>query len=268
MTGYTCIEVRAEQNVGFIRFARPAAGNAINRVMSDECARALADLEQRATVIVVEGTPEVFCLGADFSGAAATDADQIPDPEPLYDLWTRLATGPFVSVAHVRGRANAGGVGFAAACDVVVAGSNAEFSLSELLFGLLPACVLPFLIRRVGPQKAMYMTLTTRPYGVKQASDWGLVDVYEDDSETLLRKELLRLRRLTRKAIRNFKDYATLVTPLFAAAKPHALAANRRAFSDVENLRAIQDFVSSGRLPQPDPVEPPQPGLRAHEANR
>jgi len=62
-------------------------------------------------------------------------------------LWLRLATVRTVTISHVRGKANAGGIGFVAASDIVLADETAQFSLSELLFGLYPACVLPFLIR-------------------------------------------------------------------------------------------------------------------------
>ena len=95
-----------------------------------------------------------------------------------------------MSIAHVRGKANAGGIGFVAACDIVLADSAAVFSLSELLFGLMPACVLPFLVRRIGFAKANAMTLSTQPVGVQVAREWGLVDAFEENSDNLLRKHL------------------------------------------------------------------------------
>lgn len=249
MTNFETIRARAQGNVGFIQFNRPAAGNTINQLMVEECRAALAELELQASVIVLEGTPEVFCLGADFAGMQREGGTEAHDPEPLYDLWTRLSAGSFVSVAHVRGKANAGGVGFVAACDVVLAATSAEFSLSELLFGLLPACVMPFLVRRVGLQRAQYMTLMTRPFAASQAAEWGLVDAHDEQSEVLLRKHLLRLRRLPKKGIVRYKRYAAQLQPLVSAARPLALALNREVFSDAENLRAIRDFVESGRLP-------------------
>ncbi len=66
------------------------------------------------------------------------------NPERLYDLWLRLATGPFITISHVRGRVNAGGIGFVATSDIVLAERSAQFSLSELLFGVFPARYFPF----------------------------------------------------------------------------------------------------------------------------
>src|SRR6185503_19576776 len=119
----------------------------------------------------------------------------------MYDLWLRMATGPYVTIAHVRGTANAGGVGFVAASDIVLADETAQFSLSEMLFGLMPACVMPFLIRRIGFQRAHYMTLMTQPISVNQAYGWNLVDAHEKLSDALLKRHLMRLKCLSKNSI-------------------------------------------------------------------
>lgn len=52
------------------------------------------------------------------------------------------------------GNAFCGSARLDAACDLVLTNNKAQFSLSEFLFALIPACMLPFLIRRVGFLKA------------------------------------------------------------------------------------------------------------------
>jgi polyketide biosynthesis enoyl-CoA hydratase PksH len=160
-----------------------------------------------------------------------------------------MATGPYVTIAHVRGKANAGGVGFVAASDIVLADETAQFSLSEMLFGLYPACVLPFLIRRIGFQKAHYFTLMTQPISAKQAFEWGLVDAWEPSSEALLRRHLQRLRRLSKPAIARYKSYMGRIGVPVGELKAPAVAANREIFSDPENLRAITRYVEHGVFP-------------------
>lgn len=249
---YESIKVRAEDSIVFVQMHRPQANNAIDDRLIAELGDALSACEAQATVVVLEGLPEVFCSGADFDeirGRFERGTIQGQDPEPLYELWRRLACGPFVSVAHVRGRANAGGIGFVAACDLVLAEDAASFSLSELLFGLMPACVLPFLIRRTGIARANYLTLTTQPVSARQALDWGLVDACEADSANLLRKHLLRLRRLGKDGVARYKRYAVELDDSLAAAKPKALAANREVFGDADNVAKIARFVRSGKFP-------------------
>ena len=203
--------------------------------------------------IVLEGLPEVFCLGADFSEIhrelKKKERTGPADPEPLYDLWLKLATGPYITVSHVRGKANAGGIGFVAASDIVLADDRAVFSLSELLFGLFPACVLPFLIRRVGFQKAHYMTLTTAPVPAQQACEWGLADACEANSESLLRRHLLRLRRLSKTGIRRYKHYMSRLCKLPLQSKSEAVRANKEIFSDPRNLEGIFRYVEDGKFP-------------------
>jgi polyketide biosynthesis enoyl-CoA hydratase PksH len=247
--GFRTIQVRSEQGVCYIRLHRPEADNTINGVLIEEVARALDQCEQTARVVVLEGSPEVFCLGADFKGLQQDHDGRDRDPEPLYELWRRIACGPYVTVAHVRGKVNAGGVGFVAACDVVLSEEKAVFSLSEMLFGLMPACVLPFLLRRVSFSRANYLTLTTQPISARQAREWGLVDVCEENSENLLRKHLLRLNRLTRPAIARYKRYMSTLDQGLSMAKPHALRANVEVFSDRCNLDNIARYVNTGQFP-------------------
>ena len=246
------IKARMEDTVCYLQFDRPAAKNAINAQLIAECSRALAICEERATIVVLSGLPDFFCFGADF-GELSRGADPAyaayDGPGPMYDLWTKLATGPFVSIALVRGKANAGGMGFVAACDLVLADETAQFSLSELLFGLYPACVLPFLIRRVGLQKAHALTLSTQAIPARTAAEWGLVDGFEAQAEPLLRRHVMRLRRLSKVALGRYKTYISGFGPILAECRDAAIAGNLEVFTDQGNLRAIKRYVEAGLFP-------------------
>lgn len=250
MTNYETLRVRFDGDICFIQIYRPENNNTINDLLIREFSEALDVCEHAAKVVVIEGLPDVFCFGADFNELqGSTEGAGEQDPEPLYDVWLQLASGPYVTVAHVRGKANAGGIGFVAACDIVLCEEKTIFSLSELLFGLMPACVLPFLIRRVGFSKAHYLTLMTQPIAAKQAQEWGLVDACEENSENLLRKHLLRLRRLNKTGISRYKRYMNTLNNFPATSKPAALAANIEVFSDQGNLDKITRFVETGQFP-------------------
>jgi len=249
---YETIKVQFQESICFLQIDRPQADNTISSQLVAECNDVLARCEESVTVVVVSGLPEVFCLGADFKAIASASAnahDEGNRPEPLYDLWLSMATGPYMTISHVRGKVNAGGVGFVAASDIVLADERAQFSLSELLFGLYPACVLPFLIRRIGFQKAHYLTLMTHPISAKQACEWGLVDACEPLSEALLRRHLQRLRRLSKVAIRRYKSYVSRISAPLQELKSLAVAANLEIFSDTGNLQAITRYVEQGVFP-------------------
>ncbi len=250
---YETIRLRMEDEICFIQIHRPEANNAINDRLIEELSGVLRSCESSAKIVVFEGLADYFCSGADFKEIQRNVDNgcwhQEQDPEPLYDLWHSLASGPYVTIAHVRGRTNAGGMGFVAACDIVLCEERATFSLSELLFGLMPACVMPFLIRRIGFTKANYLALTTQPITARQALEWGLVDACEERSENLLRKLLLRLRHLSKTGITCYKRYASSLDSSLLSCKSKALEANMEVFSNVDNLKTIARFLRTGSYP-------------------
>lgn len=247
---YETLQVEITENICRVHFDRPNAGNAINAQMVrdfDALLKTCEDANSSITILTLQGTPDVYCAGGDFEATAQSSEPN--DPEPLYGLWQRMAAGPFVTISVVEGRANAGGVGFVAASDIVLAGNQATFGLSELLFGLFPACVMPFLIRRIGFQKAHYLTLMTRPVGTEDAAAWGLVDAAGDDVQALLRQHLMRLRHLDKSAITRYKAYMAQSAEILQTQKPLALDANREMFSDPKIRANIKRYVAEMKFP-------------------
>lgn len=249
-SAFQTIKVRQEQNLCYVQLYRPEANNTINSLLLQEVDQVFEAMKHtEVTIMILEGLPEVFCFGADFNAMADPNDNQHNDPGFLYDLWHKIATGPYISIAHVRGKVNAGGVGFVAACDMVLSDETATFALSELLFGLMPACVMPFLIRKVGFQKASFLTTSTQTIDVETAAQWGLVDEVQVNSIALLRKHLVRLRRLNKKAITRQKAFINKVNPILAQSKDAAVGANLEVFGDAENLAAINRYVQHGIFP-------------------
>lgn len=222
--------------------------------MIEECLRVVEECEQSTKILILKGLPDVFCFGADFSwmdeqNYTSNQRGEEHDPQVLYELWKRISLGPFISIAAVEGRVNAGGMGFVAACDIVLSGAAAEYSLSELIFGILPACVMPFLIKKVGFQRANYMTLMTSPFSAREVAEWGLVDAVSDSLDELLRRHLLRLRRVPRDGIVRHKRYMNALVPVLIEKEQLAVDENRLTFSLPSVVSNIGRYVESGKLP-------------------
>ncbi|AJC67826.1 polyketide biosynthesis enoyl-CoA hydratase [Dickeya zeae EC1] len=255
MPSYQTIRLRQEGAVLYLQIYRPEANNTINENFAIECREVIRQYRDKISILVVEGLPEVFCFGADLQAieqgniAGNGSGGRPQDPEILYEVWQDMMSGPYISIAHVRGKANAGGIGFVAASDIVIADTGAMFSLSEMLFGLLPACVLPFLVRKIGKQKAHYMTLMTKPVSAEQAHHWGLVDDYGGNSDLILKKHIQRLNCLSKRAIARYKSYMSELDTLPRDQKSAALALNVEIFSDQENLSKISRYIQTGKYP-------------------
>ena len=78
----------------------------------------------------------------------------------------------------------------------------------------------------------------TQPISAQQAQTWGLVDACAKRSDSLLRKHLLRLSRLSKASIRRYKKYIRDLNDSTALFKSLAVAASREVLLDRRNLEA------------------------------
>ncbi|MEE0963147.1 MAG: enoyl-CoA hydratase/isomerase [Ruminococcus bromii] len=244
---FKALKVSFKDKICRIQFNRPESKNTIDSQTVIELTKILNYCEDKMNIVVLEGNDEVFCFGADFKQESSSDSKK-REPGVLYDLWKKLACGSFVSIAYVKGRANAGGMGFVAASDIVIAGENAMFSLSELLFGLYPAMVMPFLIRKIGFQKAKYMALTTKPVNVQTAFEWGIVEAFGPKSDMILGQHLARLTKIPKSAVVAYKNYMNKLDLSIENLESVAVSENLKMFSDKENMERISQFTNTGQI--------------------
>ncbi|MEU9129811.1 enoyl-CoA hydratase-related protein [Kitasatospora sp. NPDC048540] len=220
--------VRVTRGRGMLRAVldRPERRNPIDDALLDGLAAALdrAEADPDCRVFVLSAVGEDFCAGTDLSGTdlsgggpsgAGAAAERLPDGAelPYWTLLDRLTRSQLVTVAAVDGRATAGGVGLAAACDLVVAGDRARFRLTEVLAGLVPAMALPFVARRLGEQRAFAATLCAEEFDAAAAHRAGLADLSGPDAESALRPLLARLGRTDRATAAALKDYRARLFP-------------------------------------------------------
>jgi polyketide biosynthesis enoyl-CoA hydratase PksH len=127
------------------------------------------------------------------------------------------------------------------------------------MWGLLPACVLPYLVRRVGYQPAYAMTLTTDRIDADAALRCHLVDTVSSDLDDALRKLLLRLMRLDPRTVLDLKTYFRHMWFLDEPMREAAVAESARLALEPRVAQNISRFVADGAYPW----DPPTPhGVR------
>lgn len=167
----------------------------------------IAAVESARDVLVLEGADGRFCLGMDFAGdhshASLTG---------FAGMMRALMLCPVPTLAIVDGPALGGGLGVAAACDVVLASERSRFGLPEALYGLAPAIIRPALRRRLSSGALAMMVATCASRDVHDAHRLGLVDEIGTDARPILRN-LRRARHETIAALRRW-DEAQLTAAL------------------------------------------------------
>ena len=164
--------------VAILRINRPEARNAVNgdvaQAMEDALDVCEADAETRA--VVVTGTGDIFCAGADLKRVAKGEGGGLATKRGGFGgITTRDFPKPLI--AAVNGHALAGGFEIVLACDLVVAADDVNFGIPEVKRGLFAAAGgLIRLPNRIPTATAMELALTGDPIGAKRAFELGLVN--------------------------------------------------------------------------------------------
>ncbi len=178
----TTLEIRRTgAHVAEVWLNRPEVRNAFNDGVIAELTQAFATLgaDPDLRAIVLAGHGKAFCAGADLSWMRAmadyswdqNKADAAALAQMLWTVWNC----PVPVVGRIQGDCYAGGVGLAAACDVLVAAEGMHFCLSEAKLGLLPATIGPYVVRALGEQASRRYFITAERFSAAQAQALGFV---------------------------------------------------------------------------------------------
>lgn len=171
-------------------------------------------------IAVLRGSLETFCAGMDLNLAAHQDASLLQSGLQAYaDLLLAVRICPCVVIALVEGGAFGGGVGLAAACDFVLASSQARFGLPEALHSFYPAIVFAVIQERLAPQKARRLALLCESIDVDEAKQFGLVDLWCEQAvvEQVLQRQIRKLQRSAPLGVAAIKRHPAHVQALRAA---------------------------------------------------
>jgi methylglutaconyl-CoA hydratase len=125
-------------------------------------------------VVILCGAGPVFSSGLDLREAADRSLVERSAAAVARAL-NLLQTTPLIVISAVQGGAFAGGAGLMAACDIVVAASDAKFGFPEVRRGLLPALICDVLVRKVRESDLRELLLTGEPIDAARAHEVGLV---------------------------------------------------------------------------------------------
>ena len=190
--------VESSGKVAIIRIDDAPTRNSISMAMADELRDHLRACGKTARAIVLTGSGQAFCSGAnlgsltpdDFEGrdaGAALEAHINPLMQAVRDLHVPLVTA-------VRGAAAGVGASLALAGDIIVAGRSAYFLQAFCHIGLLPDGGSPWLLTKaIGRVRAMELMMLGEKLHAERAYEWGMVTRLVPDEE--VQSEALALAR-------------------------------------------------------------------------
>ena len=172
---FNTLQLTREGKIATVTLNRPDTRNAFNEETIAELTRAFRELGEdddlRAIVLAANGP--AFCAGADLNWmkkmAGYTHAENQADALQLAEMLRTIYLCPKPVVAKVQGDCYAGGMGLVAACDIIVAVDEANFCLSEVKLGLIPATISPYVIKAMGENASRRYFLTAERFAASEA---------------------------------------------------------------------------------------------------
>lgn len=200
--------------------------------------------------LLIRSSGGAFCSGMDLTSLVRSlpvDTELLRSAIASFaKLLGKIQYGPKPVIAAVTGDLLAGGVGLAGACDIVHALDSVQVQLGELVFGLIPANIMPTLVgRRMSEGDFRRLALTASRIGADEAARIGLFDSVSPDRkgvEVSVKATLKQFFRMHPGALRRMKS-------LLAAQKrnggPSIVAAAESALTDLASDPATLDSIKA-----------------------
>jgi len=189
VAGYETITFDAQGPAIWVTLNRDDVRNAFNGQMLADLLDAFAAAPKvpGGRVVVLTGVGSAFCAGADLNWMRAvrdfTYEQNLEESNQVAAVMRRIYDCPLPTIARVNGPAIGGGAGLVACCDLAVAAEGARFSLSEVKLGLIPSCISPYVIRKIGEGNARELFLTGERVSAEKARAIGLVNEVTKEGE-------------------------------------------------------------------------------------
>lgn len=173
--------------VATITLSRPDLRNVLSVEALQEMHSALsrAAVDGQVRVVVITGSGNTFCAGADLKGASAVGSgDELWNgPRAIVNVLVSILDHPKPVIAKVQGHVAGGGNGLVAACDLSVAAESAKFAFSEVRLGLAPAVISVVCLDRMNVADGYELFLTGERVSAQRMCEAGLVNkVVPDDA--------------------------------------------------------------------------------------
>jgi methylglutaconyl-CoA hydratase len=181
MRKFETLEAVADHGVLTVSLNRPDIHNAFNETMLKELIEVMEEADKPEILcIVLRGKGKSFCAGVDLQWMKAVSKNSYEQNYQesllLSKCFDRIYTCPKPTIAIAHGAVLGGANGLLSACDLAYCTDTAVFSLSEVKIGIIPACISPYVIKRIGEYGARELMLTGRRINGKEAETFRLVN--------------------------------------------------------------------------------------------
>lgn len=184
--------VDVRDGIARLTLNRPAKRNAVTFEMWNDINRICHELadDDAVRLLVISGTGDHFCAGADVAGMGQVSADEYATANESADR--AISAFPKPSIAFITGSCVGGGSQIATACDIRIADTTARFGITPARLGILyPAVAVERTVHIIGPSATKHLLYSAEIISAERALRIGLVDELLEPAEAAPRLEQL-----------------------------------------------------------------------------
>jgi methylglutaconyl-CoA hydratase len=176
-------------HIAMLTLNRPEIHNAFDDALIKNLTEQLQQLDKdpNVRVVLLTANGKSFSAGADMNWmqrmAQYSEQENLQDALAMARMMYALYHLSKPTIALVQGAAYGGGVGLVACCDIALATPQANFCLSEVKLGLIPAAIGPFVIAAIGERAARRYFLTAEKFDPQEAHRLGLIHQIVNENE-------------------------------------------------------------------------------------
>lgn len=191
-----------------------------------------ASADQSCAAVVLAGEGNFFCAGGDLTQLKArrdmSEPERRANIEKLHDVIRAIRGCRKPVIAAVEGGAAGAGVSLAMACDMIVAGVGARFTLAYVKAGLVPDGGATWSLSRVLPRATLaQMAMLGRPLSSERLHALGVVSDLVPDGQVL--------------------ETATGLATEIARGPERAIADIKQLLNDAEQSASLEDQLTRER---------------------
>jgi methylglutaconyl-CoA hydratase len=174
------------RGVARVTINNPDKHNAFDDQVISQLTQAFAAISVNpdVRVMVLGSAGKNFSAGADLGWMQQmvnySYEENLRDANAVALMLQTLNRMPQPTIARVQGAAFGGGVGLISCCDISIATTSANFALSEVKVGLVPATISPYVIAAIGERVARRYFITAETFDGQTARRIGLVNEVTD----------------------------------------------------------------------------------------
>lgn len=217
--------VERDGAVAHVKLNRPEKRNGLDLAMFQELTAAGVELSTDTSLraVILSGEGKCFCAGLDwmsFMADPTTAPTLLERPsDDVANLAQKVAwvwqEVPVPVIAAVHGYAFGGGLQIALGADLVYASKDAQLSVMEVRYGLVPDMgISQTLLKRVRPDVAKELMFTARRFSAREALAFGVITRVVDDPLAAARQTATEIANQSPHAVRAAKRLINEATPL------------------------------------------------------